>query len=102
MMLAALLCAIGNVVFAVTPAFAGLVVGRAITGFGLGMAIVAGPVFARATTAASNASRCSAPRFGSGSPARLGVERDPWRSRCRLAAHVPALSRRRRDAASRC
>ena len=49
MMLAALLCAIGNIVCAVTPAFAGLVVGRAITGFGLGVAIVAGPVFARAT-----------------------------------------------------
>ena len=49
MMLAALLCTIGNVVFAVTPAFAGLVAGRAITGFGLGVAIVAGPVFARAT-----------------------------------------------------
>ena len=29
--------------------FAGLVAGRAITGFGLGVAIVAGPVFARAT-----------------------------------------------------
>ena len=49
MMLAALLCTIGHVVFAITPAFAGLVAGRAITGFGLGVAIVAGPVFARAT-----------------------------------------------------
>jgi MFS family permease len=49
MVLAALLCTTGNLVFAVTPAFAGLVVGRAIAGFGLGIAIVAGPVFARTT-----------------------------------------------------
>ena len=49
MTVAALLCAVGNVVFAVTPVFAGLVVGRAIAGFGLGLAVVAGPVFARAT-----------------------------------------------------
>jgi MFS family permease len=49
MILAALLYAAGNVVFAVTPAFAGLVVGRAIAGFGLGLAVVSGPVFARAT-----------------------------------------------------
>jgi predicted MFS family arabinose efflux permease len=49
MIVASLLCAIGNIVFAVTPVFAGLVVGRAIAGFGLGMSVVAGPVFARAT-----------------------------------------------------
>ena len=49
MIVAALLCAVGNVVFAVTPVFAGLVAGRAIAGFGLGLAVVAGPVFARAT-----------------------------------------------------
>jgi predicted MFS family arabinose efflux permease len=49
LILAAVLCAVGNVVFAVTPVMAGLVVGRAIAGFGLGLAVVAGPVFARAT-----------------------------------------------------
>ena len=49
MMLAAVLCAAGNVVFAVTPVFAGLVIGRAIAGFGLGLAVVTGPVFAGAT-----------------------------------------------------
>jgi predicted MFS family arabinose efflux permease len=46
---AVVLIAAGNAVFAATPAFAGLVVGRAITGFGVGLAVVAGPVFARAT-----------------------------------------------------
>jgi predicted MFS family arabinose efflux permease len=49
MILAALLYAAGNIVFAVAPVFAGLVVGRAIAGFGLGLAVVSGPVFARAT-----------------------------------------------------
>jgi predicted MFS family arabinose efflux permease len=49
MVAAALLCAVGNVIVAVTPVFAGLVAGRAIAGFGLGLAVVAGPVFARAT-----------------------------------------------------
>lgn len=49
MMLAAALCAVGNVVFALSPGLAGLVVGRAIAGFGLGLAVVPGPVFARAT-----------------------------------------------------
>ena len=49
MIVAVVLYTAGNVVFAATPAFAGLVVGRAITGFGLGLAVVAGPVFARAT-----------------------------------------------------
>jgi predicted MFS family arabinose efflux permease len=46
---AALLVAAGNVLFALTPVFAGLVVGRAVTGFGLGLAVVAGPVFAGRT-----------------------------------------------------
>jgi predicted MFS family arabinose efflux permease len=49
MTLAAVLCAAGSLVFAVTPWFAGLVLGRAIAGFGLGLAVVPGPVFARAT-----------------------------------------------------
>jgi CP family cyanate transporter-like MFS transporter len=49
MMLAAVLYGAGNILFAVTPVFAGLVVGRAIAGFGLGLAVVTGPVFARAT-----------------------------------------------------
>ena len=46
LVLAALLCAAGNLLFAVTPVFAGLVAGRAISGFGLGMAVVLGPVLA--------------------------------------------------------
>jgi predicted MFS family arabinose efflux permease len=49
MIAAALLCALGNLLFAVAPGVAGLVVGRAISGFGLGLAVVAGPVFAGAT-----------------------------------------------------
>ena len=49
MIFGAVLCAIGNVIFAVTPDFAGLVIGRAVAGFGVGIAVVAGPVFARAT-----------------------------------------------------
>jgi predicted MFS family arabinose efflux permease len=42
-------CAAGNVIFAAAPIFAGLVVGRAVTGFALGLAVVSGPVFAGAT-----------------------------------------------------
>ena len=49
MIVAVVLCAAGNAVFAATPVFAGLVIGRAVAGFGLGLAVVAGPVFARAT-----------------------------------------------------
>ena len=49
MFAAVVLCAAGNVVFAATPVFAGLVVGRAAAGFALGLAVVAGPVFAQAT-----------------------------------------------------
>jgi len=47
--LAAALCAIGNVVFALSPDLPGLVIGRAVAGFGVGIAVVAGPVFAGAT-----------------------------------------------------
>jgi predicted MFS family arabinose efflux permease len=46
---AAVLGAVGNLVFAVAPGVGGLVAGRAIAGFGLGLAVVTGPVFARAT-----------------------------------------------------
>jgi predicted MFS family arabinose efflux permease len=49
LILSALLCSVGNVIFAVTPGFAGLVIGRVVAGFGVGIAVVAGPVFARAT-----------------------------------------------------
>jgi predicted MFS family arabinose efflux permease len=49
LILGAALCTIGNLIFAVTPGVAGLVIGRAIAGFGVGIAVVAGPVFARAT-----------------------------------------------------
>jgi MFS family permease len=49
MTMAVVLGAAGNVVFAVTPVFAGLVVGRAAAGFAIGLAVVSGPVFAQAT-----------------------------------------------------
>ncbi len=49
MILASVFCGLGNAVFAVSPDFAGLVLGRAAAGFGLGLAVVPGPVFARAT-----------------------------------------------------
>jgi predicted MFS family arabinose efflux permease len=49
MVLSAVLSGAGNIVFGLTPDFAGLVVGRALAGFGLGLAVVPGPVFARAT-----------------------------------------------------
>jgi predicted MFS family arabinose efflux permease len=49
MMAAAVVIAAGNVIFAVTPIFAGLVAGRAVAGFALGVAVVIGPVFAGAT-----------------------------------------------------
>jgi predicted MFS family arabinose efflux permease len=49
MVVSAALSGAGNFVFAVSPEIAGLVVGRAVAGFGLGLAVVPGPVFARAT-----------------------------------------------------
>lgn len=49
MILAAALCGLGNAVFALSPDFLGLVLGRAVAGLGLGLAVVPGPVFARAT-----------------------------------------------------
>jgi MFS family permease len=47
--LAVVLCAAGGIAFALSPDVAGLVVGRAVAGFALGLAVVPGPVFARAT-----------------------------------------------------
>jgi DHA1 family inner membrane transport protein len=44
-----LLMAAGNLVFALSPVFAGLVVGRAVSGLALGLAVVPGPVFAGRT-----------------------------------------------------
>ena len=64
-LLAAILCAVGNVIFAVTPGFAGLVIGRAVAGFGVGIAVVAGPVFARATGGVE--------RVGLGAAVQLGI-----------------------------
>ena len=49
MIVAVVLGTVGNGVFAASPVLAGLVAGRAVTGFALGLAAVAGPVFARAT-----------------------------------------------------
>jgi nitrate/nitrite transporter NarK len=46
--LACVLCGVGNVIFAISPWFGGLVVGRIVIGAGLGLALVLGPVFARA------------------------------------------------------
>jgi MFS family permease len=45
----AVLCAAGNVIFAVAPGFPVAVIGRALAGFALGLAVVPGPVLARAT-----------------------------------------------------
>jgi MFS family permease len=47
MRLACLLAIVGNAIMALSPAFAGLLVGRALTGIGLGLVFVLGPVFAR-------------------------------------------------------
>jgi MFS family permease len=44
-----LLCALGNVLFALSPGLAGLAGGRVLAGIGLGFAGVLGPVFGRAT-----------------------------------------------------
>jgi predicted MFS family arabinose efflux permease len=49
MILALLLCVAGNLLFAVASEVAALAGGRALAGFGLGLAVVPGPVFARAT-----------------------------------------------------
>jgi CP family cyanate transporter-like MFS transporter len=49
MIFAAVICAVGNLVFAASPDLALLIVGRAISGFALGIAVVLGPVFARTT-----------------------------------------------------
>jgi predicted MFS family arabinose efflux permease len=49
MIAAVVLGAAGNLVFAASPDPAALVVGRAVTGFALGLAVVTGPVFAGAT-----------------------------------------------------
>ena len=46
--LAAILMGLGGLISAVSPWFAGLLVGRAFAGLGTGMALIAGPVIARA------------------------------------------------------
>jgi MFS family permease len=48
MRLACLLAMVGNGIMSLSPAFAGLCVGRYLTGVGLGLVFVLGPVFARA------------------------------------------------------
>ena len=48
MRLACLLAIAGNAVMALSPAFGGLFAGRLLTGIGLGLVFVLGPVFARA------------------------------------------------------
>lgn len=45
--LGCILCGVGNVLFAFSPWFAGLLVARVIVGGGLGLALVLGPIFAR-------------------------------------------------------
>ena len=47
MRLACLLTLAGNAIMALSPAFAGLFAGRLLTGIGLGLVFVLGPVFAR-------------------------------------------------------
>ncbi len=49
MVLALVLCAVGNLLFAVSSGVALLAAGRALAGLGLGLAVVPGPVYARAT-----------------------------------------------------
>ncbi len=49
MIVAVLLGAAGSVVFALSPGVGGLLAGRAAAGFALGVIVVVGPVFARAT-----------------------------------------------------
>jgi predicted MFS family arabinose efflux permease len=49
MIVAVLLGAAGSVVFALSPGVGGLLAGRAAVGFALGVIVVVGPVFARAT-----------------------------------------------------
>ncbi len=49
MRLACLVAAVGSVVFAFSPEFPGLAIGRFLAGIGLGFAGVLGPVYARAT-----------------------------------------------------
>jgi len=46
--LACVLCGAGNVLFAISPWFGGLLAARVVIGAGLGLALVLGPVFARA------------------------------------------------------
>ena len=46
--LGCVLCGVGNLLFAISPWFAGLLAARVIVGAGLGLALVLGPVFARA------------------------------------------------------
>src|ERR671918_1181121 len=45
--LGCILCGVGNLLFALSPWFAGLLVARVIVGGGLGLALVLGPIFAR-------------------------------------------------------
>jgi predicted MFS family arabinose efflux permease len=45
--LGCVLCGVGNLVFALSPWFAGLLVARVLVGGGLGLALVLGPIFAR-------------------------------------------------------
>lgn len=49
MVAAVLLGAVGSVLFALSPGIGGLLAGRAAVGFALGVIVVVGPVFARAT-----------------------------------------------------
>lgn len=45
--LGCVLCGLGNLLFAVSPWFGGLLVARVLVGAGLGLALVLGPIFAR-------------------------------------------------------
>jgi hypothetical protein len=45
--LGCVMCGVGNLVFALSPWFAGLLVARVLVGGGLGLALVLGPIFAR-------------------------------------------------------
>jgi predicted MFS family arabinose efflux permease len=90
---AALLCAAGNLAFAAAPDLAVLVAGRAVAGFGLGLTVVAGPVFARASGGVTRVALFGAAiqlgiAGGLGSGAVLGDAGVDWRAVFVLSAAV--------------
>ena len=92
-MLAAILCAVGNVIFAVTPGFAGLVIAPRGRGVWRRHCGGGGP---RLRQGHGRDQACRPLRRRGSTRDRRWARggRDPRRPRCRLAAHVPTLRRR--------